>query len=202
MEKVIGPMPFDHAVIYLVGLKDNSQSFIGGARPVIGRLKMSYGYKKIIGTISLDNKVRTRIDYDPIKGYHFNFENDNTEEKVCILINDMTKEQYEKYIDNLSKGRGVDLTPKMPIINRSVVIEDMKVDIPKKKGSYRYEVLERFKDELFHDKFLFDYYTKLLQMYINYEIDLSLDEIHYSNEQIVNLNNKIDNNLSLANWFF
>ena len=46
-----------------------------GSQPVIGRLKTSKGYGKIIGRRSADKKVLWRLDFDPRKGPHINIEN-------------------------------------------------------------------------------------------------------------------------------
>lgn len=43
-----------------------------GARPVIGRLKVSAGNGRIVGRQSSDGKVGWRVDYDPEKGAHIN----------------------------------------------------------------------------------------------------------------------------------
>ncbi|WP_013334513.1 hypothetical protein [Gloeothece verrucosa] len=45
------------------------------AEPLIGRLKTSAGYGKTIGFQSPDGLTRIRLDFDPIKGPHFNIEN-------------------------------------------------------------------------------------------------------------------------------
>ncbi|MGF1991763.1 MAG: eCIS core domain-containing protein [Nostoc sp. ZfuVER08] len=44
------------------------------AKPLIGRLKVSAGYEKIVGFQSADGMARIRLDFDPIKGPHFNIE--------------------------------------------------------------------------------------------------------------------------------
>ncbi len=99
------PMTFDQALRYLASLMDDSGRFGDGSKPVIGRLKKSYGYGKVIGRQSRDGRVVTRIDYDPGKGYHFNFVNYDTGEKICIPISNMTEEQYRRYIDRATFGR-------------------------------------------------------------------------------------------------
>ena len=142
-EKIVGPLPFHQAESLLAKLIYDSGAFSGGSYPVVGRLKKSYGYKKVIGIQSFDKKVRTRIDYDPDKGYHFNFENDYTGEKICILINNLTRSQYENYINKLTVGRGRTVGPKRPIIPR----EDGKT----RKTSYSYSYYEDgsyFKEKL------------------------------------------------------
>ena len=98
------PMTFDHALRYLAFLMDESGRFGAGSKPVIGRLRKSYGFGKVIGRMSFDGRVVTRIDYDPGKGYHFNFVNYDTKEKICIPISDMTEEQYRRYIDRATFG--------------------------------------------------------------------------------------------------
>lgn len=98
------PMTFDQALKYLASLMDDSGRFGDGSKPVIGRLRKSYGYGKVIGRQSLDGRVVTRIDYDPGKGYHFNFVNYDTGEKICIPISNMTEEQYRRYIDRATFG--------------------------------------------------------------------------------------------------
>lgn len=118
-ERIVGPVSFHKAEKLLADLIYKSGAFSGGSYPVVGRLKTSYGYKKVIGVQSFDKKVRTRIDYDPDKGYHFNFENDLTGEKICILIDDLTPSQYEAYIDQLTLGRGLIIGPKRPTIPRT-----------------------------------------------------------------------------------
>lgn len=115
-EKIDGPMLFKCAKKELVKLMDDSGAFRGGSKPYVCTLKRSYGYNKIIGCQSFDNQVVTRLDYDPKKGYHFNFENYTKKQNVCLLIADMTKPQYQRYIDNLTKGRSIEIIPKSPII--------------------------------------------------------------------------------------
>ncbi len=44
------------------------------AKPLIGRLKASAGHGKTVGFQSADGKLRLRLDFDPAKGPHFNFE--------------------------------------------------------------------------------------------------------------------------------
>ena len=102
-EVVLEPMPLDRAEAYLARLIEQSGAFAIASKPYLGRLKKSYGYNKAIGVQSPDGKIRTRIDYDNTKGYHFNFENFNTGEKICIPINNMNQKQYEQYIDRLDK---------------------------------------------------------------------------------------------------
>ena len=136
-EIIKGPFTYDQARNFLAKLMDESESFKGGSRPVVGRLKSSYGYKKIIGIKSFDNKVYTRIDYDPDKGVHFNFVDDNAGVKICILIKDMTEEQYHKYVDNLTFGK------EMPEYSKSAIIRydprtGIKLDYDEKTDSYFY----------------------------------------------------------------
>ena len=99
------PMPFSQAENYLSQLISQSGAFYNGSKPVIGRLKRSYGCGKVIGVQSLDNQVVTRIDYDPEKGYHFNFVDYRYNKKICILISDMTEDMYRNYVDRLTFGR-------------------------------------------------------------------------------------------------
>lgn len=115
-EIIVGPMLFAQAKKYLVELMEESGAFRGGSKPAIGRLKKSYGFGKIVGCKSFDNKVSTRLDYDEENGYHFNFVNSKTGEKICMIIEDMSQEQYEKYIDSLTTGRNTEIIPKGPII--------------------------------------------------------------------------------------
>ena len=197
MENIVGPMSFDHASIYLSKLIKESQAFIGGSKPVIGRLKTSYGYKKVIGILSFDHKVRTRIDYDPFKGYHFNFENDQTGEKICILINDMTKEQYEKYIDTITKGRGPIETPKMANLSYRLILGRT----PRFEVEEEYGVIDKVSKVLGRDKFVMDYYDRLLSLGKNYEIDLSVDEIKSINRKRNTLNNKIIKNVLFMEYY-
>lgn len=96
---------FFQAEAYLAQLKDQSGAFFGGSKPVVGRLKGSYGCGKIIGSSSFDNQVVTRIDFDPSKGYHFNFIDYRTNQKIAIIISDMNENMYRRYIDRLTYGR-------------------------------------------------------------------------------------------------
>ena len=139
-EIIKGPFSYMQARNFLTKLMDESQAFKGGSRPFVGGLKASYGYKKIIGVKSFDNKVYTRIDYDPEKGFHFNFVDDNTGSKICILIDDMTEEQYKKYIDNLTFGKDVEEIlelSKSPIIRYNPKT-GIKLDYDEKTDSYFY----------------------------------------------------------------
>lgn len=43
-----------------------------GSQPMVGRLKMSLGYQKVIGRQSADRKAHWRLDFDPDKGIHIN----------------------------------------------------------------------------------------------------------------------------------
>ena len=105
---IVGPMPFHQAEALLAQLIYRSDSFHYGSNPVMGRLKTSFGNGNIIGVISFDNKVYTRIDYDEVKGFHFHFNDDNTGDKICILIQDMNSKQYQKYVRQLTCGRNVE----------------------------------------------------------------------------------------------
>ncbi|WP_176523550.1 hypothetical protein [Bacillus pseudomycoides] len=42
--------------------------------PMVGTMKKSAGYGKIIGRQTADKKARWRLDYDPEKGLHMNVE--------------------------------------------------------------------------------------------------------------------------------
>jgi len=195
-EQVVGPMPFEHACRYLSNLITQSRAFIGGSKPYIGRLKTSYGYKKVIGIISFDHQVRTRIDYDPFKGYHFNFENFTTGEKICIRINDMSKEQFEKYIDTLTKGRGPIETPKMPNFQYQLLDRET-VKISKEE----YSIINKITNELDRSKFVMDYYDELLLLGDNFEIELSYNEIKSINRRRKNMNDKILKDISLLVYY-
>ena len=50
-------------------------AFKNGSESYIGRLESSYGFGKKIGRISLDKKVRWRLDFDKKIGVHYNIEN-------------------------------------------------------------------------------------------------------------------------------
>ena len=68
-----------------------------------GRLESSYGYDRQIGRQSLDGKVRWRLDYDPDKGVHYNFEDfsggkGDKAVKIEIPIN-ISYERYKSIID-------------------------------------------------------------------------------------------------------
>ena len=154
-EVMTNPMPFVQAEVYLARLIANSGAFRGGSRPVIGRLKKSYGYGKVIGIKSFDNSVYTRIDYDPDKGYHFNFINDNTGQKICILISDIDEYQYRAYIDRLTNGRGTIDPTKRPIMS-SIMPEDFEND----------DLLISYYESLYeYDSFddIVEYYESLLE---------------------------------------
>ena len=198
-EKIVGPMPYNHAVIYISKLIEDSQAFIGGSKPLIGRLKTSYGYKKVIGIVSFDHQVRLRIDWDVKKGFHFNYENFHTGEKICVRIGDMTTKQYQRYIDNQTKGRCPILTPKRPNFIRSEYPGEASIEVPKDitgdKLSRKYVVVNKINQELFEDKFVLDYYNELLNMANKNEIELSDNEILDINNNKSNLINKINKNL-------
>lgn len=76
------------------------------SKPVIGRLKTSKGYGKVIGRMSADEKVRWRLDYDPKKGMHINVEDyRNGKEqaiKVCIPFKGDEK-TFESLLKHLNK---------------------------------------------------------------------------------------------------
>ena len=71
--EIIGPkvQTFEQA-------RNIAQQMIGDlgidAKPLIGTLKKSAGYGKIVGRVSADGKVRWRIDWDSIKGPHIHVE--------------------------------------------------------------------------------------------------------------------------------
>lgn len=204
-EQVVGPMPFEHACRYLSNLITNSRAFIGGSKPYIGRLKTSYGYKKVIGIVSFDHQVRTRIDYDPFKGYHFNFENFTTGEKICILINDMTKDQYERYIDTLTKGRGPIETPKMPnfsykYVHKGEVNYQFVDERAEKIAIEESKLVEKIINQLARDKFVMDYYNELINLEENFEMEFTFDEIRKIYRKRANLNTKIIKNVLFVEY--
>lgn len=150
-EIIKGPFSYNQARVFLAKLMDESRSFKGGSHPVVGRLNSSYGYKKIIGVNSFDNKTYTRIDYDPEKGVHFNFVDDNAGVKICILIKDMTEEQYKKHIDNLTFGKDID---EILEISKSAIIRydpktGIKLDYDEKTDSYFYHADKGRKKKLY-----------------------------------------------------
>lgn len=82
---------------------DKSGAFTNGSQPYTGRLESSYGYEQKIGRQSLDGKTRWRLDYDPDKGVHYNFEDFSKGKgskavKIAIPI-DINYEQYKSIID-------------------------------------------------------------------------------------------------------
>lgn len=82
---------------------DKSGAFANGSVPYNGRLESSYGYDRQIGRQSLDGKVRWRLDYDPDKGVHYNFEDfsggkGDKAVKIEIPIN-ISYEEYKSIID-------------------------------------------------------------------------------------------------------
>ncbi|OQP06860.1 hypothetical protein B1690_05995 [Geobacillus sp. 46C-IIa] len=76
------------------------------SKPVIGRLKTSKGYGKVIGRMSADEKVRWRLDYDPEKGIHINVEDYRNGKgqaiKVCIPFKGDEK-TFESLLKHLNK---------------------------------------------------------------------------------------------------
>ena len=82
-EIIVGPMLFAQAKKYLVELMEESGAFRGGSKPAIGRLKKSYGFGKIVGCKSFDNKVSTRLDYDEENGYHLILSTQKPEKKYA-----------------------------------------------------------------------------------------------------------------------
>ena len=103
-EYIIGPVSFQRAEKALINLKDHSGKFKTGGRNYIGSLETSKGYGKKIGLVSHDGKVRTRIDWDPEKKAHFNYEDFEHDYKVCIRIADWTEEDYVRYLEYLNRG--------------------------------------------------------------------------------------------------
>ena len=104
-EIVEKPRSFSDSENRIAELMTKSGAFAFGSEPYIGRLRKSYGYGKKIGVKSKINpNIRTRLDYDEEKGVHYNFENLDTKEKICIPINDMDYEAYKKFIDNWNIG--------------------------------------------------------------------------------------------------
>lgn len=82
---------------------DKSGAFTNGSQPYTGRLESSYGYEQTIGRQSLDGKTRWRLDYDPDKGVHYNFEDFSKGKgskavKIAIPI-DINYKQYKSIID-------------------------------------------------------------------------------------------------------
>ena len=107
-EEIIGIFPFSKVVKIIAKLMQKSGCFRNGYNQYIGSLRRSYGFNKIIGIQSFDGKVRIRIDYDSVKGAHFNYEDfrdKNNPIKKCIIISDMNYETYKRYIDHLNNGR-------------------------------------------------------------------------------------------------
>ena len=78
------------------------------SKPVYGRLKTSYGYNKIIGRQSADDKRRWRLDWDETKGPHINVEDFSKGKKskaIKIAIPfEGNKKAYRSYIKQLNKG--------------------------------------------------------------------------------------------------
>ena len=118
-------MPFHQAEALLAQLIYRSESFHFGCNPVMGRLKSSYGYQKIIGISSFDNKVYTRIDYDEEKGFHYHFNDDHNGDSICVLIQDMDMKQYRRYIDQLTNGRNLSKRKKRHIHRKEELAEEI-----------------------------------------------------------------------------
>ncbi len=102
-EQVIGPVSYEEAIHIIRNLRDQKGVFYSGGNSNIGRLSVSYGNQKKIGMKSKDNLVEYRMDYDPEKGVHFNYEDKENEYKLCIVIKGWGYPQYQKYIDKLDK---------------------------------------------------------------------------------------------------
>jgi len=87
--------------------RNKALDLIGGSvpdsQPLIGRLGPSAGKGKIIGFQSADRKVRVRLDYDPVKGTHFNVEDFRAGGKVKIAVpftgDEKTFKSYLKLIN-------------------------------------------------------------------------------------------------------
>ena len=87
----------------LVKELDKTGAFTHGSLPYMGRLEKSYGYQKQIGRISFDKKVNWRLDYDPVKGVHYNIENyllgkGGKSIKLVIPVN-ISYDDYKSIID-------------------------------------------------------------------------------------------------------
>jgi hypothetical protein len=127
-EIVIGPLTYAQATKFVTNLRDKSGRFMSGAYNLIGTADFSYGKNKKIGFMSFDKKIRCRMDYDPNpkKGVHYNYEdfsNPDTAVKYCILISDMNKEQYIKYIDRMNKGlSGIELDYSRQIKRKAQIV--------------------------------------------------------------------------------
>jgi len=94
----------DTARLTLLSELDNTGAFRNGSNKYIGRLPQSYGYGKQIGRVSLDGKVRWRLDFDEKIGVHYNIEDFSMGKganavKKIIPIN-ISYEEYLRIIDS------------------------------------------------------------------------------------------------------
>ena len=112
-EIVVYAETLEEATKYLNNLIVNSGRFMNGGYPCLCKMGSNdVAFKRKVGMESFDHQVRYRIDWDPQKGVHFNYEDflgvgDGPfvhDYKVCIVIGNMTREQYIKYINSLNKG--------------------------------------------------------------------------------------------------
>ncbi|MGX2951557.1 polymorphic toxin-type HINT domain-containing protein [Ursidibacter sp. B-7004-1] len=77
------------------------------SKPLIGNLKISDGYGKIVGRISSDGKKGWRLDYDPEKGMHINIF-DYSKGKGSNAIKEVipftgSQEDFNRYLKQLNK---------------------------------------------------------------------------------------------------
>ncbi len=140
-EVVLGPMTIENANKELVKLQKASGKFEFGVKPYFGTLRSSYGYRKKIGIQSQDGRAVSRIDYDPVKGAHFNFIDCSDKRhpvKVCIRIKDFGYEQYKRYIDSMNKGYEMHRIARIPKFGRveiifNTILKEFKVNKNKSK---------------------------------------------------------------------
>lgn len=109
MEQIIKADSLHSARRLLANLINQCGKFSNGGYPYIGTLSKSYGYNKKIGMTSFDCKIKYRINWDPYKGVHYNFVDEDykgtgSRLNICILIKGMTYEQYKIYVDKTNKG--------------------------------------------------------------------------------------------------
>ena len=77
-------------------------AFKNGSESYIGRLESSYGFGKKIGRISLDKKVRWRLDFDKKIGVHYNIENFKNGKKAKAIKKVITINiSYNEYVQIL-----------------------------------------------------------------------------------------------------
>ncbi|WP_155840171.1 polymorphic toxin-type HINT domain-containing protein [Butyrivibrio sp. MC2021] len=93
----------DNARKVLIDELDKMGAFKNGSKPNIGSLESSYGYGKVIGRKSLDGKVCWRLDYDPVKGVHYNIDSWLNGKRALRIKKaipiDIPYEEYVKIID-------------------------------------------------------------------------------------------------------